>query len=140
MAESGITAGEALFGNGTGAAVSSAVQTTETGTEQPAEATEVPSPDAPLVEDETYGETDTASITDYPTLSLGDRDSDDGAAYIVMLQNRLIALGFLRSAADGVYGADTETAIKQFQKMNASRSPASPIPRRNARSFPTWDR
>ncbi len=118
MAESGITAGEALFGNGTGAAVSSAVQTTETGAEQPAEATEVPSPDAPLVEDETYGETDTASITDYPTLSLGDRDSDDGAAYIVMLQNRLIALGFLRSAADGVYGADTETAIKQFQKMN----------------------
>ena len=119
-AESGITAGEALFGNGTGAALNGSTAAA-TATAEPSAtetATEEPSTDDPLVEDEMYGENDDASITDYPTLQLGDRDSADGVAYIVTLQNRLIALGFLLSSADGVYGEDTQTAIEQFQKMN----------------------
>lgn len=103
LAESGITAGEALFGNGTGAAMSGSEQT---------------SAEEASSEGEIYGQDDQASISDYPTLQLGDRDEADGAAYIVMLQNRLIALGFLKDAADGVYGENTQTAVSQFQKLN----------------------
>ena len=108
LGESGITAGEALFGNGTGAAMNDAPD-------------ETPSPEATAEtaeDDDVYGENDQASIMDYPTLQLGDRDEADSAAYIVMLQNRLIALGFLNDAADGVYGENTETAVAQFQKLN----------------------
>ena len=108
LGESGITAGEALFGNGTGAAMNDSTAGT-------------PSPEATAqaVEGEdVYGADDQASITDYPTLQLGDRDEADSAAYIVMLQNRLIALGFLNDVADGVYGENTETAVAQFQKLN----------------------
>ena len=65
-----------------------------------------------------YSSADDNSITDYPTLQLGDRDEADATAYIVNLQNRLIALGFLKDSADGVYGENTETAIEQFQKLN----------------------
>ena len=65
-----------------------------------------------------YESADDNSITDYPTLQLGDRDEADATAYIVNLQNRLIALGFLKDSADGVYGENTETAIEQFQKLN----------------------
>ena len=56
--------------------------------------------------------------TQYPMLSLGDSDADDGMSYIVFLQNRLIELGYLRDTADGTYGANTEIAVKQFQKNN----------------------
>lgn len=69
-------------------------------------------------EEDVYGADDQASISAYQTLKLGDRDEADGAAYIVMLQNRLINLGFLNGSADGVFGAGTETAVKQFQKLN----------------------
>ena len=106
VAESGITAGEALFGNGTGAALNGS-SATATATAEPSAtetATEEPSTDDPLVEDEMYGEIDEASITDYPTLQLGDRDSADGVAYIVSLQKRLIRLGFLHRSAAGVCG------------------------------------
>ena len=108
MGESGITAGEALFGNGTGAAMNDAPDPT-------------PSPETTAQtagDEDMYGTDDQASISDYPTLQLGDRDEADGAAYIVMLQNRLIALGFLNDAADGVYGENTQTAVAQFQKLN----------------------
>jgi len=54
----------------------------------------------------------------YPTLQLGDRDGDDGTAYIVFMQNRLIELGYLRDAADGTYGENTQTAVLAFQKNN----------------------
>lgn len=80
-------------------------------------ATAVPEPTV-TPETDVYGADDTASITEYQVLQLGDRDAADGAAYIVMLQNKLIALGFLNDAADGVYGANTEMAVRQFQKLN----------------------
>lgn len=97
-----MSAEEALFGDGT------AVPQQEPA--QPA-----------AVSDDTgdvYGAADVSSISQYPTLRLGDRDGDDGAAYIVFMQNRLIELGYLRDAADGVFGDNTEMAVRQFQKSN----------------------
>ena len=54
---------------------------------------------------------------DYLTLKRGDQDSAD-SANIVYLQNRLIELGYLRDAADGTYGLNTETAVAAFQRSN----------------------
>ena len=54
----------------------------------------------------------------YPTLQIGSRDGDDAGAYVVMLQNRLLELGYLASAADGQYGAMTESAVLAFQEHN----------------------
>lgn len=68
--------------------------------------------------DDMYAGTEDVSISDYPTLQLGDRDKPDSPAYIVMLQNRLIELGFLQDAADGIYGDNTRIAVEQFQKLN----------------------
>lgn len=103
----GVSAGDLLFGSG--AAATPVVEATA--------APEAPS-EANAAETDVYGTNDTASISAYQVLKLGDRDAADGAAYIVMLQNRLISLGFLSDSADGVYGANTETAVKQFQKLN----------------------
>ena len=65
-----------------------------------------------------YGANDTASASAYPTLQLGDMDGEDGVAYIVYLQNRLIELGYLADSADGYYGENTQQAVKEFQKSN----------------------
>ncbi len=54
----------------------------------------------------------------YITLQRGDKDGEDSAARIVLLQNRLIELGFLYDSADGTYGANTEDAVKMFQRAN----------------------
>lgn len=54
----------------------------------------------------------------YITLKRGDKDGEDSAAHIVLLQNRLIELGFLYDSADGTYGGNTEEAVKLFQKAN----------------------
>lgn len=59
-----------------------------------------------------------SSSSGYPTLSIGSRDGDDSAAYVVSLQNRLQELGYLTSAADGQYGAMTESAVLRFQEVN----------------------
>lgn len=64
------------------------------------------------------GIADTSSNVQYPTLQLGSSDGDDGTAYIVFLQNRLIELGYLQDSADGSFGENTQTAVKQFQKNN----------------------
>ena len=69
-------------------------------------------------EDNMYGDNDTAAANIYPTLRLGDSDSVDGVAYIVFMQNRLIELGYLNDEADGYFGDNTQTAIKEFQKSN----------------------
>lgn len=58
-----------------------------------------------------------ASAT-YPTLQIGSRDGDDAGAYVVMLQNRLQALGYLAGNADGQFGAATESAVILFQENN----------------------
>ena len=64
--------------------------------------------------------TDTSSggNASYPTLKLGSKDGDDAGAYVVMLQNRLVELGYLASAADGSYGSLTESAVINFQETN----------------------
>lgn len=54
----------------------------------------------------------------YPTLQLGSRDGDDAGAYVVMLQNRLQALGYLSGTADGQFGSATESAVILFQENN----------------------
>jgi len=120
----GVTGGELLFGSMDAVPANSTAQADAN--VQPA-ATVAPEaavqPQAAAqsdggLEEDVYGANDQASIYVYQTLKLGDRDQADGAAYIVMLQNRLLQLGFLQGAADGVYGQDTETAVMQFQKFN----------------------
>ncbi len=74
--------------------------------------------DAGTADYDMYAGTDTAVASDYPTLKLGDRDGDDGTAFIVFMQNRLIELGYLRDAADGTFGENTQTAVLAFQKNN----------------------
>ena len=66
------------------------------------------------VEDDIYEGTDTS---DYAELQRGDRDGDD-SANIITLQNKLIELGYLRDNADGVFGANTESAVAAFQRSN----------------------
>ena len=66
------------------------------------------------VEDDIYEGTDTS---DYAELRRGDRDGDD-SANIITLQNKLIELGYLRDTADGVFGANTESAVAAFQRSN----------------------
>ena len=66
------------------------------------------------VEDDIYEGTDTS---DYAELQRGDRDGDD-SANIITLQNKLIELGYLRDTADGVFGANTESAVAAFQRSN----------------------
>lgn len=56
--------------------------------------------------------------SNYPTLQIGSRDGDDEGAYVVMLQNRLQALGYLSGTADGQFGAATESAVILFQENN----------------------
>lgn len=98
-----MSAGEALFGDGASVP------------ETPAQPV---APDAAADDGDVYGTTDSLSISQYPTLRLGDRDGDDGAAYIVFMQNRLIELGYLHDSADGMYGENTEIAVSEFQKNN----------------------
>ena len=47
----------------------------------------------------------------------GDRDNED-SSFIVVIQNRLIELGYLNDAADGVYGLNTEEAVRALQQVN----------------------
>lgn len=51
---------------------------------------------------------------DYEVLSYGSRGSD-----VIRLQKKLIALGYLKGEADGIYGRDTEKAVGDFQYMHA---------------------
>ena len=67
-----------------------------------------------VAEDDIYVGTDTS---DYAELQRGDRDGDD-SANIITLQNKLIELGYLRDTADGVFGANTESAVAAFQRSN----------------------
>ncbi|MDO4370865.1 MAG: peptidoglycan-binding domain-containing protein, partial [Clostridia bacterium] len=58
------------------------------------------------------------SASQYITLKRGDKDGEDSVAHIVLLQNRLIELGYLYDSADGTYGANTEEAVTLFQRAN----------------------
>ena len=99
-----LSAGEALFGDNVPVQV-------------PMEDPEVADTGLVADDDDIYSGS-TATINQYPTLKLGDRDGEDSAAYIVFMQNRLIELGYLRDAADGVFGDNTETAVRMFQRNN----------------------
>lgn len=70
---------------------------------------------------------DAASDSGYRTLARGDRDSDDSAD-IVILQNRLIELGYLRDAADGVFGENTELAVAALQRSNGLEETGTATP------------
>ena len=60
----------------------------------------------------------TATGMNYPTLQYGSRDDDDAGAYVVMLQTRLTALGYLTGNSDGQFGDSTQTAVISFQENN----------------------
>lgn len=113
-----VTAGDALFGN--------AVVTTPAPTQDEAE-------EATDEEDIYSGYTATAS--DYITLQLGDQDVAGGVAYIVYLQNRLVQLNYLNGSADGVFGAATEKAVKEFQKNNGLEATGIADPMTQAKLF-----
>ena len=117
LGESGVSAGELLFGSVDTSTTAGGDQSAQSADAAQGAETSGASGEAETEED-VYGANDQASISAYKTLQRGDRDDADGAAYIVMLQNRLITLGFLQGAADGVFGESTETAVKQFQKLN----------------------
>ena len=73
---------------------------------------------AEVADDESAGEdADVESESEYRTLQRGDRDGDDSTD-IVALQNQLIELGYLRDAADGVFGANTQDAVSALQRSN----------------------
>ncbi len=55
--------------------------------------------------------TDAPLKVDTTTLKQGDKGDS-----VKALQNRLIELGYLTGSADGVFGAGTTTAVKEFQK------------------------
>lgn len=100
-----MTGQDALFGDGT----------IEEDAAPAAEPAEEPAPEAG---GDVTASAEATTGSQYPTLSLGDRDGDDSVAYIVFLQNRLIELGYLRDSADGVYGENTQTAVQAFQRNN----------------------
>lgn len=58
-----------------------------------------------------------SNSANYRKLVRGDQDGDDSAS-IVILQNRLIELGYLHDSADGIFGYNTEKAIKELQRSN----------------------
>ena len=104
-AEGTVSAGDLLFGEGN--YDDSTVAEVDDGMLEPG-----------ATDEDMYGVNDTASASTYPTLRLGDTDGEDGVAYVVFLQNRLIELGYLSDAADGTYGENTQTAVREFQKSN----------------------
>lgn len=72
------------------------------------------------IEEEEYIEDEAVEdeAVSYRKLVRGDRDGDDSVA-IVTLQNRLVELGYLRDSADGIFGQNTEKAIKELQRSNS---------------------
>lgn len=66
---------------------------------------------APIAPDSPAASGETATSIDLPVLRAGMR----GPA-VARLQERLQALGFYRGAIDGVFGAETETAVQEAQR------------------------
>ena len=68
---------------------------------------------AALLDENSVAMTETTATTAslYETLKKGDQGTS-----VKTLQEKLKALGYLTGAADGKYGAGTETAVKSFQK------------------------
>lgn len=68
-------------------------------------------------EEEDEAEEDESDSRSYRLLQRGDVDGDDSTD-IVTLQNRLIELGYLHDAADGIYGLNSQKAVASFQRNN----------------------
>ena len=68
-----------------------------------------------VVDDEFYA--DAAVQSGVRAYQRGDRDKEDSAG-IVIIQTKLIELGYLSDSADGVYGENTEIAVAAFQRNN----------------------
>jgi len=119
MGEGTITAGEALFGSGSGSSLFEGLMDATDAPEPTSEPTAEPTPEPTVVPQDTPSPDATAEPErKYRTLKLGQKDSNGGYADIVMLQNRLIELGFMEGEADGIYGEGTQMAVRQFQAMN----------------------
>ena len=117
LSEEEVSAGDLLFGEGNYDDTTAATLS-GTGTDE-----------------DMYGANDNASASAYPTLRLGDTDGEDGVAYVVFLQNRLIELGYLADSADGTFGANTETAVREFQKSNSLQPTGIADPETQARLY-----
>ena len=73
--------------------------------------------DGEAAEEESEDESEAEAPAGYVAYQRGDRDAEDSAG-ILMIQTKLIELGYLRDSADGVYGLNTETAVEAFQRNN----------------------
>ncbi len=62
---------------------------------------------------ETLPPTDEPAVTPSKTLRFGDKGTD-----VMLLQSRLIELGYLKGTADGAFGTATLNALKAFQLAN----------------------
>lgn len=77
------------------------------------------SPALPALAEMDFTAEESSADEEFPTLSLGDRDTPESAANVASLQNRLIELGFLsEDENDGAFGQNTENAVKYFQRLN----------------------
>ena len=95
--------------------VGSATGTSPDVTPMPANALPTPTPyvmQAPTAVP-TARPTATPQPTRYSTLYVGDKGSA-----VRRLQDRLRELGYLKGNADGSYGAQTKTAVENFQRAN----------------------
>lgn len=62
-------------------------------------------------------EEESTTAQEYHLLQRGDSDTDDSTD-IVTMQLKLIELGYLNDAADGIYGQNSEKAVAAFQRNN----------------------
>ena len=63
--------------------------------------------------DRRYGKPACGGTSGYPTVRRGDRST-----YVLILQDALNALGYSTKTLDGIFGANTESALRAFQRSN----------------------
>ena len=63
--------------------------------------------------DRRYGKPACGGTSGYPTVRRGNRST-----YVLILQDALNALGYSTKTLDGIFGANTETALRAFQRSN----------------------
>lgn len=77
-----------------------------------------------------YGSSYVAEAANYTALSLGDESSA-----VTSLQKRLIALGYAGGSASGVYGDETASAMRVFQRCNGLDETGDASPQDQAALF-----
>ncbi len=63
--------------------------------------------------DRRYGKPACGGTSGYPTVRRGDRST-----YVLILQDALNALGYSTKTLDGIFGVNTESALRAFQRSN----------------------